>query len=273
MVLFDLPNPEFGVVSMGSLRHAQLSPFSWHPSYIAGNSLATSMHLSAYSANIDYAENFKPQSTIRTNWNLFCGGSQPNPLNYGPRNWRYLTSTAVLQNGEEAPPVRVEGVDVDVSQEIFAYDIAYEVNANLWDHYFISSIPVNAGALQWKGSGADQPLRNNRYCFNPSALITEAEVQEKINSNGGAAYAFWNSAYFIKNKGAFNVNSTSVEAWAAFLSGLRIIKRETSDGMAGGMSLRFLQERLSLRVALKTPTVLLLLVKKPGLGPVSLRMQ
>lgn len=234
MVLFDLPNPDFGVVSMGSLRHAQLSPFSWHPSYIAGNSLANQHAPAELSAHPENADNFVPQSRIRTNWNLFCGGSSPNPLPYGPRNWEYLTSTAVLQNGEEAPSVRVEGVDVDVSQEIFAYDIAYEVNANLWDQYFISSIPVKGGDLQWTSNSLGQTLRNTRYSYNPYAKITEDEVEAKINGSDGAAYAFWNSAYFIKNKGAFNVNSTSVEAWAAFLSGLRNIKRETAGGISGG---------------------------------------
>jgi len=39
-VMFELPSARYGALSMGALRHAQLSPYSWHPSYLVGSSLA-----------------------------------------------------------------------------------------------------------------------------------------------------------------------------------------------------------------------------------------
>jgi len=79
------------------------------------------------------------------------------------------------------------------------YDISYLLNAALWDDYFFSSI---------LSTSTDPKLRNPRYSIlDPTATDPLADA-EKIASQ-------------LMIDGAFNINSTSVEAWAVFLAGMR----------------------------------------------------
>ncbi len=79
------------------------------------------------------------------------------------------------------------------------YDISYLLNTALWDGYFFSGVPQTGGPPA---------------SLNPRLELT-ADTTAAQASNGGqiAAHTFI--------KGAFNINSTSVDAWAAFLAGMR----------------------------------------------------
>lgn len=250
MPLFDLPNPNFGVLSLASLRHAQLSPFSWAPSYIVGSSMADAHAPTDLSGNEDVAiplSNIPLASTYPTRWDVLLGksGGDASPTatmssqGYGTRTWR-ISSAGILQQGAFAPPlgaVKVEGQDVDVSDEILAYDIAFEVNQNLWDSFYLSSLPLQGSDLRWTPSSGER-LWNTRYGLNRSTREDVAQIEQKINSaSDGPAFAFWNSAAFIKNFGSFNVNSTSVDAWISVLSGMRSYERQTASSKAGGSGL------------------------------------
>lgn len=237
MPLFDLPHPDFGVISLGALRHAQLSPFSWHPSYIVGQSLADQNAPPNASAFAELATPFAPSGSdarnlVPTRWDLLCGGN--GQTGYGPSPY-FLRSQTLLQQGSETPVgIQVEGRNVDVSDELLSYDIAYEVNQNLWDSFFLSSIPMDSGGKpHWSPSNAE-PLVNTRYSANHLLGSDLSSVDSKLSSEGGAAFAFWKSAAFVKNRGAFNVNSLSVDAWTSFLSGLRGFDRPMQSGKAGG---------------------------------------
>jgi hypothetical protein len=89
--------------------------------------------------------------------------------------------------------------DIDYS----VVDVSYLLNTALWDGYFFST-------LQHPGTAGDDSLHqpvNPRYVFN-SPVRDETFSDEKTN----AASLYVN--------GAFNVNSVSVVAWQALLSGL-----------------------------------------------------
>ncbi|MBW8780510.1 MAG: hypothetical protein JF599_01280 [Verrucomicrobia bacterium] len=79
------------------------------------------------------------------------------------------------------------------------YDISYLLNTAVWDSYFLSSIP--------QGAGAFTPV-------NPRLTLRGDKTPTAVPDGQQAA------AYTLIN-GAFNINSTSVDAWAAVLGGMK----------------------------------------------------
>ena len=71
-------------------------------------------------------------------------------------------------------------------------------------------------------------LWNRRYQFNEDGEQPKDAVRSMLLSDEGVNWAFWRSAEYFKNRSAFNVNSTSVEAWTAFLSGTLGISRPSA---------------------------------------------
>lgn len=91
------------------------------------------------------------------------------------------------------------------------FDLAYLLNTALWDGYFFSGI---------RQSGSDFLPLNLRYTLDENATATAAR------SDASAAY--------LSVNGAFNINSTSVEAWVALLGGLNTL-RVNDDNTAEGV--------------------------------------
>lgn len=85
-------------------------------------------------------------------------------------------------------------------RDIRFFDISYLLNARLFDGYFLSSYP--GGAL-----GVTLP--------NPRFTITSSDT---FLATGGGAEAGTGPAASLAVEGAFNINSTSPEAWAAVLA-------------------------------------------------------
>lgn len=227
VIMFDLPDYEIGTLSLGQLRHAKLTPYSWHPTYIVGNSLAN-FHAPYDTSSHPIHENEYSGSVVNTSWDAGIGGSSKGkgPFSHGARmgSKQTIYSDGMLQIGSDKSSIQVDGKTISSDDEHLIYDIAYEVNVNLWDHYFISGMPLKAdgSAFNWKFDGSVK-LNNLRYSTNTSATVDVLETESKLNS--GLDYGFWFNGYLLKNKGAFNVNSTSEEAWTSFLSGLRGIDR------------------------------------------------
>ncbi|WP_309398030.1 pilus assembly PilX family protein [Cerasicoccus maritimus] len=87
-------------------------------------------------------------------------------------------------------------------------DMSYLLNDSLWDHYFLSTIP-QTGSIDISG---DPTWPNSRHRIN-SLAVTESDLRD-----------FDTAAAHIYNVGAFNVNSTSVEAWKSLLTAFRDLK-------------------------------------------------
>lgn len=96
--------------------------------------------------------------------------------------------------------------DFEFWRSDFAVDSAFYVNRALWDRYFFSTVPEG-----WDPLGdADQPWPNDRWVRLPpqdAADVADYGRHDRIASR-------------LLTKGAFNVNSTSAEAWAAVLASL-----------------------------------------------------
>ncbi len=103
------------------------------------------------------------------------------------------------------------------------YDHGLLINDALWDRFFTSSIsdmPTAGGvkkaqqtAEQFFSDGEELPV--SRYSRMPSPYSSDSIV-DRIMADDGWKYL----AQFLWIEGGFNVNSTSVEAWAATLRGL-----------------------------------------------------
>ena len=94
-------------------------------------------------------------------------------------------------------------------------DITYMLNASLWDRFYLSTIPQDGLGEIFAG----MRLSNTRHI-----LIPQSYEKENLYATEDA---FKRSAASVKIDGAFNVNSTSYEAWRAFLSGMLGIKKQS----------------------------------------------
>jgi hypothetical protein len=121
-------------------------------------------------------------------------------------------------------------------QERIFYDLSYLMNEALWDSYFFSSysLPYDAGRDDYDESGSGvsemfdsfadetQSLPNSRMSLYPSASEGAEDLRAKLfDGNTIKINAPARAAENLMVKGSFNVNSTSVAAWRAVLSGAR----------------------------------------------------
>jgi hypothetical protein len=196
--IYDVPRGNAGIISLGQLQHAQLSYCTWHPSFVIGHSQAT------LNADLD-ATAIKNKITDRKRWT-------------GDKPWDY---EAVIQNGRGS---------TTQDGEALIFDLSFEANEELWDRFMISSIPFSGSAGNRRPAwNPDQPLPVGRYVFNEtSSRMSRATVTELLAEN--PEFPYFRAAQFLANRGAFNVNSTSPEAWRALLGSMRGLARESLDG-------------------------------------------
>ncbi len=223
VVLFGLPHREYGIHSLAALRHAMLSPYSWHPSYIIGHSLRDP-HAPADSTVHPEVVSSADSGSLN-HWDQHIGGYRAG-FSYGAAN-EITDSEDLLQVGDAAVTRTLDAVEMTSSDDILPYDIAYEVNQNIWDGYFISSLPLDVSTNQFSSI---TPV-NQRNEINPSSDENLTGLMGKLTSSTAATdTGFWLNGYYYRRSSAFNVNSTSIAAWTAFLSGTVDMNRELSDG-------------------------------------------
>ena len=121
-------------------------------------------------------------------------------------------------------------------EERIFYDLSYLMNEALWDSYYFSSysIPYNARADDYDANGRNvseifdtfvsgtTPLPNSRMSFYAIADEDTTDARAKLFNKADIKDGSYNrSAENLLVRGSFNVNSTSVPAWRAVLSGAR----------------------------------------------------
>jgi type II secretory pathway pseudopilin PulG len=188
--LFEVPRPGLPLFSLASFQHAQLGYHSWQPTYVIGHSIAEPR--SDRSASV---------SAAFLNAGADAWGSNLSRPNQRPGVWGEL-----VQN---------------LQTETLIHDLTFAANQQLWDRFFLSTIPYHGGVVAWD---PQDPLPN------PSLRRVSSTING-ANTLLTGDHTFDHAAAFLANYGAFNVNSTSVEAWRAMLSSLNDIPRPT---LAGG---------------------------------------
>lgn len=127
------------------------------------------------------------------------------------------------------------------SPEVPIYDSAYLTNEALWDSYFFSGAaprirpaangrpptawhnpianiekPLSQVIRDFVKAHSENPLANNRMRLVTSGLAEEELIDRLLDPAGCTRIAA-----HLTVDGAFNINSTDVEAWVALLTGLR----------------------------------------------------
>ncbi|MDQ8206734.1 hypothetical protein QEH52_04385 [Coraliomargarita sp. SDUM461003] len=111
------------------------------------------------------------------------------------------------------------------------FDSSYLVNEKVWDRYYFSGITstITEDEVEDFLSG-DSSFANTRYTYDPdTAVIT----QDLLDARGEDDSLFHKMAASLRVEGAFNVNSTSVDAWKAVLGGLMQARLPTYDYSSG----------------------------------------
>ena len=208
-VLFDVPRDETGVISLAQLQHAKISDLVWHPSNAIGNSLVD--------PRLGSGENRGMSRTAAVASNPASaqfGGFHETDLGWssdlqrsgGSGGWA-LNARSILGN---AP-----------AQDNLVYDLSFEVNKTLWDRYYLSS-GSEAEKAEFVSDPEGNPLPNGRMQL-AAATRGAAGARELAD--------FHRAAYHLMVDGAFNVNSTRVEAWKALLASTR----RSGYGEGGGI--------------------------------------
>lgn len=208
-VLFDVPRSETGVVSLGQLQHVKLSDLVWHPSYAIGNSLADPRLGTG-----GYKGLHRTSPMLTKSKSAAVGGFHEEEIGW--------SSDLVRSPKKDEWAVTARALLASVPEkDNLVYDLSFEANHALWDRYFLSS-----GSESDKQSFLKDPLGNPLPNGRMHPLATGSPLSlEKLND-------FHQSASALMVHGAFNVNSTSVEAWKALLGSTRPSGYGTGDRVA-----------------------------------------
>jgi len=119
---------------------------------------------------------------------------------------------------------------------INAYDISYLMNVALWDRYFFSTLVPTVSPTP----------ANSRMAFAAgySATAAQAAMQTGLSVTdpvtGKTMFQAYVPARYLMVDGAFNVNSTSFEAWRSVLSALRGVPyNRNASGIGNGGSVSY----------------------------------
>ena len=199
--VFELPRQETGLVSMGQFQNAKLSEFVWHPSFAFGNSLVDPRLGLDHMDRTVPPTNSKAEDSVGGFYRGAIGWSSDSQRSSGRNAWAN-TGRSLLQEMPES--------------DYLSYDLSFEVNRALWDGYFVSSGDRLAKAAL-VADPVRHPLPNGRMLLSPWSGPSPA-----LDRVAG----FHTAARHLVVDGAFNVNSTRVEAWKAVLAATR----ETGGG-------------------------------------------
>jgi hypothetical protein len=208
-VLSDLPaavrSDEIPLLSLGQLQHADLTADD--------EALGVNMQPGQPMGNSRY-NRFVDRATSRTG--VLANG----------RSQRYSNQSDSSSGALGDSPQWYEGYVPALPKQtgVRRYDMSYLLNAALWDGTFLSTVRPTAGS---DSTVAPQPANRRLVYLSGKAptlgQLRGADASEALPDPGLLA-AGENGripAAQLLNNGAFNVNSTSVEAWTAVLSGLR----------------------------------------------------
>lgn len=133
--------------------------------------------------------------------------------------WIYVQAYQVnypISNSYPNPRVMRDAVFSTSNPTGPQWDSSYMLNRILWDRFYFSSYP-STGAFDFD----TEDLINHRLTpFRPRDAVA-LDDPENFRGNGNQAEDALRAAENLMVAGAFNINSTSVNAWKAVLSSLR----------------------------------------------------
>ena len=240
-ILYDIPKSP--MLSILQLRHANLNDYSHSSSYILGNSYASTQ-----------VGRYKTWGRVRsiawqTNSNVMDPDHNENAsevwkATYPTANnpWYEFVRSENLNINEMLAPVRK--VEAQNEHQNTTLDHSFYANLALLDGYFMSGVShqdyaeksfgvtnytlknlEEALAEDLKTSTFYQPFRNPRLMpyFRDNGLSATAygELSKDVSNDYENDFRYQTLAGDLLLDGAFNINSTSVDAWVSQLSALK----------------------------------------------------
>lgn len=214
-------------ISIASLSHAQLGGFSLGNSFMIGDSPLTDQ-LWHKNARFNNPQGTDYQKTTATGQ----GGLGPHIMQAIGNSYAHPNIPA-----QNAFTTKTSLLDMDVGEvrNVPFVDHSYLANKALWDEYFFSSIAPQPAKVRLYGASNDKtakqvaedfffndkPLPNRRitpYQNQLNQTVLDSRFTEADKYTDGLADKI---AAHLMVEGAFNINSTSVEAWKALLASLK----------------------------------------------------
>jgi hypothetical protein len=241
--LFDVPNSP--MLSVMQLRHANLCDYSHAPSYILGNSYATTQvsryktwgRMRAISKEVESTRfNIQHNELNDKLWNDALSTASP---------WKYEIAKMNLffdGTGRGYGPVRDENAQID--HQNTTVDHSFYTNRALLDGFFMTGVKKkwDNSALALKENEMSKyfehlmgdkdkvtvtypPFRNTRLkLFFENGVARETRFSEKTSGSLVAEdniLRYQTMAADLLIEGSFNINSTSVDAWISQLSAMK----------------------------------------------------
>jgi hypothetical protein len=189
-ILFDVARKETGVLSLAQFQHVKLSDLVWHPSYPVANSLVDPR------LGKDFMDHTAP--SLQGTREKTTGGWTSNAAGW--------SSDAQRSSDRDEWARFARGILLDFPQNgNLVHDLSFDLNFNLWDEYFLGS---GSESQRQQLLSMGTPLPNGRM------IPRHGNYSKDIDD-------FHRAARSLYLNGAFNVNSTSVEAWKAVLASTR----------------------------------------------------
>ncbi|MEI6674704.1 MAG: hypothetical protein WCO57_05965 [Verrucomicrobiota bacterium] len=219
--LATLPfNPPGGETGIGFTRNLAVSPLAWGRSSVGNTkktilftfpktfvSLAQLQHLDLTADDTNVSISQQPGNAV--------GNSYATP--FVKRKYVLQSRVNYVVTGGNSPPA-------DKTTATY-YDIAYLLNAALWDTFYFSTI----------GEDPSTPGPVNRSITVMDKAANAASLSDPVTAAG-----------HLLVQGAFNINSTHKDAWKALLAGTRFLKHPgdtSSTSAANAMFPRSLEQR------------------------------
>ncbi|MFA6288007.1 MAG: hypothetical protein WC661_11540 [Opitutaceae bacterium] len=211
--LFAPPNTPASTVN--AQFTVNLTPASWAEDFGPGDGINGRNSVASQGVLFDFPRRATGQPPVLSIGQLQHASLTANDYNPAMSDPADLSRTAkgsigdqpayAVGNSYAAPLVaRVEAVGNRINTYVKGpggntryFDMAYLLNTSLWDGYYFSGIPQSSSTFA--------PL-------NPRYEIYDNAVASDVRSKDAAAH--------LMTKGAFNINSTSHDAWVALLGGL-----------------------------------------------------
>ena len=108
------------------------------------------------------------------------------------------------------------------------YDLPWHLNRAIWDRYFVSGVPAT---LTQADIDSDFPLPNSRMSYHRENGAAPALTSVRGTATQRAAYD--QAAARLLVSGAFNINSTSEQAWRALLGGALGLQEDSTYATGG----------------------------------------
>ncbi|MEM7603696.1 MAG: hypothetical protein AAF357_20070, partial [Verrucomicrobiota bacterium] len=125
---------------------------------------------------------------------------------------------------EETGEITIDGLHV--------FDLSHRINEKLWDSWFFSTVDANDLPGQFAEISEGEYLPNSRYRF----FVDLEEIETRFTEAASDQERYDALAGGMVIDGAFNVNSTSVEAWKVVLSSLRDTELPVYDPVTGNLN-------------------------------------